>query len=267
MSDPIADLAREVLQTFRLWRLPVDPLEIIRKEGIELEKGDYGEEFDARIEYYPQLDDFCIFQQQSGGWRTEGRVRFSLAHELGHYYLPEHARRLREGKTHNSVGDYRSRDPLELQADEFAAALLMPFELFRRELDSFRCGFCDLKDIGRLADRLGTSLTSTARRYCQCDREPCTVFFSEAGAVRWGVASTDMKMRQMYYYKNGNAPPDGSKTAALWDQLDRGEQGDLVSGTVDAYAWFDYPRAKYLWEEAMPLGNTGIVITQLTPEE
>lgn len=39
----------------------------------------------------------------------------------------------------------------------------MPFELFRRELDSFRCVFCDLKDLGRLADRIGTSLTSALK--------------------------------------------------------------------------------------------------------
>ena len=87
MPDQIADLAREVLQTFRLWRLPVDPLEIIRKEGIELEKADYGEGFDARIEYYPQLDQFCIFQQQVGGWRTEGRVPRSRFEYSSHHAI------------------------------------------------------------------------------------------------------------------------------------------------------------------------------------
>ena len=69
----------------------------------------------------------------------------------------------------------------------------MPKELFRQEIDTFRCGVCTLDDLTRLAEHLGTSITSTARRYCQCDREPCTVFFSKNGIITWGVSSTDMK--------------------------------------------------------------------------
>jgi hypothetical protein len=266
VPENVADLAREVLQTFRLWRLPVNPFTIAKKEGIELAQDDYGDRFDARIEYYPTFDSFCIYHQIPGGWRTEGRVRFSLAHELGHYYLPHHNRRLRDGKMHNSVSDYRSKDPMEQQADEFAAAILMPLELFRKELDSFRCGFCDLKDLGRLADRLGASITSTARRYCQADREPCTVFFSQDGVISWGVSSTDMKLNKMYFYEYGTPAPARSKTANLWDRINRGEACEVVSGTVDAQVWFQWPRSKYLWEEVMPLGNTGVAITQLTPE-
>lgn len=266
MPDPIADLAREVLQTFGLWRLPVNPFAIVKKEGIDLEEGDYGDRFDARIEFYPHFNSFCIFHERAGGWRTDGRVRFSIAHELGHFYLPDHNKRLRGGKMHNSVSDFRSIDPLEQQADEFAAALLMPLELFRRELDSFSLRRCDLKDLSRLADRIGTSITSTARRYCQSDREPCTIFFSEDGVVRWGVSSTDMQLRGMFFHKYGTPAPAGSKTAELWDRLRCGESCDVVSGTVDSHVWFEWPKADDLWEEVMPLGNTGVVITQLTPE-
>jgi hypothetical protein len=142
----------------------------------------------------------------------------------------------------------------------------MPMELFRSEIDRFRCGFCNLRDLGRLADRLGTSITSTARRYCQCDREPCTVFFSENGCIRWGVSSSDMQARQMYFYPYGQSAPAGSKTALLWEQLADGETVDFLEGSIAAHVWFERPRARVLWEEIMLLGNTGIGITQLTPE-
>ena len=49
-------------------------------------------------------------------------------------------------------------------------------------------------------------------------------------------------------------------------QIDAGQPASVIQGTVDAHIWFDYPQAKYLWEEAMPLGGTGLAITQLTPE-
>ena len=141
-----------------------------------LRAGDYGGTFDARIEFYPNLKRFCIFHADPGGWRTVGRVRFSIAHEVGHFYLPAHRERLLKGIMHNSVTDFGSRSPTEIEADEFAADLLMPMGLFRAELNLFRNGFCDLDDLTRLADRLGTSITSTARRYCESDREPCYDF-------------------------------------------------------------------------------------------
>lgn len=267
MSNVIAPHAENVLRDLGMWRLPVCPFSIAREEGIEIAPGGYGDRFDARIEYLRSAGAFCIYHQECGGWRTEGRVRFSVAHELGHFYLPDHRKRLLEGRMHNSVSDFRSQDPFEQQADEFAASLLMPMELFRQELERFRGGFCDLSDLSRLADRLGTSITSTARRYCQCDREPCTIFFSEDGIVRWGISSTDMQYRQMYFYEYGTPVPERSRTAKLWSQIAAGENVEIVKGSVDAHVWFDRPRAEYLWEEVMPLGRTGVAITQLTPED
>jgi hypothetical protein len=189
-----------------------------------------------------------------------------LAHELGHCYLPAHRERLLSGSRHKSVSDFGSRSPAELEADEFAADLLMPMELFRAQLDSFRCGFCTLSDLTRLAERLGTSLTSTVRRYCESDREPCTIFFSTDGMMHWGKASTDMQFLGMYFCETNQPAPAGSKTAELWNHLDAGTPVEKVEGRIRADVWFRWPKATYLWEEAMPLGRRR-VITQLTPDD
>lgn len=266
MPTASAQLATEVLQSFHLWQLPVDPFEIARHEGIMLKSGDYGTRFDARIEFYRNLKQFCIFFVEPGGWRTPGRVHFSIAHELGHFYLPDHRARLLKSIMHNSVADFGSRDPTEIEADEFAADLLMPMGLFRPALKSFRSGFCDLDDLARLADRLGTSITSTARRYCESDQEPCTIFFSEQGTVRWGHSSEDMKRTGMFYYPYNAAPPNGSKTAEFWSIVNDLGQSEKMSGRVPSHNWFERPQASYLWEEVMLLGNTGRAITQLTPD-
>jgi hypothetical protein len=250
-----------------MWHLPVDPFKIVRHEGIMLRAGDYGGTFDARIEFYPNLKRFCIFHADPGGWRTVGRVRFSIAHEVGHFYLPAHRERLLKGIMHNSVTDFGSRSPTEIEADEFAADLLMPMGLFRAELNLFRNGFCDLDDLTRLADRLGTSITSTARRYCESDREPCTIFFSEGGMVRWGHSSADMQRTGMFYYQYNTPPPRGSKTDEFWSLVNDGGDPEKMSARVPSQVWFQWPRASYLWEEVMPLGNTGRVITQLTPDD
>lgn len=267
MPTASAQFAADVLQSFSLWRLPVDPFAIARHEGIMLRGGDFGNTFDARIEFYQNLKRFCIFHAEPGGWRTAGRVRFSVAHELGHFYLPDHREHLLKGLMHNSVADFGSRSPTEIEADEFAADLLMPMELFRSALKLFRNGFCDMDDLARLADRLGTSITSTARRYCESDQEPCTIFFSERGTVRWGHSSEDMKRTGMFYYPYNSAPPSGSKTAEFWSTVNDGGLIEKLSGRVPAHTWFEWPRAGYLWEEVMSLGNTGRIITQLTPDD
>jgi hypothetical protein len=261
-----AQLAEQVLRSFKLWGLPIRPLEIAAQEGIVVRGGYFGEGFDARIEYYRAQQGFCIFHAPVGGGRTEGRVRFSLAHELGHFYLPTHRERLLNGIGHNSESDFASRNPAELEADEFAADLLMPMELFRSELNSFRNGFCTLDNLAMLADRLQTSITSTARRYCESDREPCTIFFSTNGLMHWGKASQDMQLLGMYFWETNNPPPTGSKTAELWTKINAGEVVRTVEGRVRADIWFKWPKATYLWEEAMPLGRNR-VITELTPDD
>lgn len=266
MATASAQIAEKVLRSFGMWRLPVQPMAIAAQEGIFIASRDFGPGFDARIEYLRREKGFCIFHASAGGWRTEGRVRFSLAHELGHYYLPEHRQRLLSGSTHNSETDFGSKSPIELQADEFAADLLMPMELFRTQLDAFRSGFCTLENLSILAGQLGTSLTSTARRYCESDREPSTIFFSRNGLMHWGSASEDMRRLGMYWCENGNPPPAGSKTAKLWAAIADGESAEYFEGRVRAEVWFKWPKATYLWEEAMQLGF-GRVITQLTPDD
>ena len=163
--------------------------------------------------------------------------------------------------------DYSSRSPTELEADAFSADLLMPMPLFREELRRFRNGFCTLDDLGTLANRLGTSLTSTAKRYIASDGEACTIFFSRDGRMHWGEASEDIHRLGLYWIDTGERPPKGSKTAALWDAIDAGEPTEKMGGRVRADVWFKWPKVEFLWEEAMPLGNTGRAITQLTPDD
>ncbi|MHC4401371.1 MAG: ImmA/IrrE family metallo-endopeptidase [Planctomycetota bacterium] len=261
------DMASDVLAVLGMWRLPVDPFAVAKEEGIELVPGDYGEGFDARIEYLKEIERFAIYYQEPGSDRSDGRVRFSISHELGHYYLPHHRERLILGEAHDSVSDFRSDEPVETEADDFAANLLMPRELFVAEVRRFRQRVCDLADLCELAEkRLHTSLTSTARRYCEVDIEPCSVVFSKSGHVSWARHSEDMRRLGMAYIPFGGRVPPQSETAKLWAAFD--DHADVVRGHVEPTVWYErsYYR-KRLWEEAMPLGGTGIVLTLLVLED
>ena len=66
---------------------------------------------------------------------SEGFQRFSIAHELGHYFLDGHIDHiLPKDGVHTSHAGFVSADPYELEADQFAAGLLMPSIPFKRAL-------------------------------------------------------------------------------------------------------------------------------------
>jgi len=71
-------------------------------------------------------DEFCIFY--SDVFPSDGFRRFTVAHELGHYFLDGHPSTFlqKEMSGINRIVDLTSDDHYEREADSFAAALLMP---------------------------------------------------------------------------------------------------------------------------------------------
>ena len=63
---------------------------------------------------------------------TPTRVRFTVAHELGHYYLKIKPEGLFNGKKYFAYRDSDNHDDEEKEANAFAAAVLMPEEKVRK---------------------------------------------------------------------------------------------------------------------------------------
>jgi IrrE N-terminal-like domain len=264
----IEALAKKHLIALEMWRLPVNPLAIAKQEGIELAPGQYGKKFDARIKFIRTAKTFILSYREACDGLTEGRVRFSVGHELGHYYLPHHREYLLRGLTHRSVTDFRSRDPREMEADEYSSALLMPSALFAGVLKTRNISICTLADLSSLAENtFQTSLTSTVRRYLGLDWEACSMVVTENGMVKWAKHSDSMRARGMGWIEYGTPVPNTTPTAKLWERLGKEATLERMEGGVDADIWFERPYRRRLWEEAMPLGYTGLVLTFLTAEE
>jgi Zn-dependent peptidase ImmA (M78 family) len=92
------------------------------------------------------------------------RRRYTIGHEIGHYYLRHHREALhvdREASVTFRAVSYRTTrsapgsDPREVEANQFSACLLMPGRLVRREATR-------LVD-GTLADR---HIPELAKRFC-----------------------------------------------------------------------------------------------------
>ena len=110
------------------------------------------------------------------------RRRFTIAHELGHFLMPLHGANAQCAKSDMAV--LTALDPKrarETEANRFAAALLMPRELFLRDM---RClGAPEIEHVLKLAGDYDVSKEAAVRRYTDLCDDPCAVIFSHQGVV------------------------------------------------------------------------------------
>jgi len=265
--DNVAELA-DAVAAEHCPGAPVDPEVMARAKRITTSFGEYGDSFDGMLEH--RAGRFHIFCNLDRVGRADSpRGRFTLAHELGHYYIDKHRNALAAGRApaHRSRCDYESQNLAEQEADHFAANLLLPPSLFAAKARAAAVG---LEGIISLARQFGTSLTATAIRYAAADISPCAIVKWDWNRYAWKWLSSSAFAAR--YRRTVEAPeklPPDSPTARALAGERPGERGYHQAGTT-ASAWF--PRVKpgefrdlIFIEQAIPLGRFG-VLTFLYPE-
>jgi uncharacterized protein DUF955 len=117
--------------------------------------------------------------------------RFCVAHELGHYFLPGHPEAvLGTHGVHESHAGFRSTNRYEIEADRFAAGLLMPRHLFTLALGKAGKG---LAGVESLADLCQTSRHTTAIRFAQCSPDPVAIVLSTGDRIDHCFMSDELK--------------------------------------------------------------------------
>lgn len=254
----IENLANEVLSAYRQVEMPVDLAFIASEEGIELLEGEYGAQFHGRIEYLPEVQTFAIYHPPLKHNRYPGHVRFSIGHELAHYYIPAHRRMLEQGMRHNSSEGFRPDDEMENQADQFAAALLFPAAIMKARMGVR--GFLSLQQIRKLADDCDGSLQAAAFRYTRFTSEPHLAVVSEGRSILYYFTSDEARAIGFSHLGNREIPERSSTERALAHILPEIEQG-----ATQTERWFSERQARAeLWEEAIRLGSSNRVITLLS---
>ena len=240
----------------------IDPRAILRANGIRVTFNDYGEAFDGLLEH--RSGRFHVFCNTARVGKDTPRTRFTLAHELGHYFIDEHRRALEAGRVrpHGSICDFESPVEVELEADCFAASLLLPTSAVAPAVRGKARG---LGGVVSLVAKFNTSITATAMRYLDVDPHPCVV-------IRWGLDGYAWKRLSESAYRAGlrktvqdtAALPRGCATAKVMAGSAKLES----NGTTKA-AWFpfvgdDWDSNALFMEEAISLGKYG-ALTMLYP--
>jgi len=267
--DDIADLAEGVSDEYTKASQRTEPEAIIAAKKITLSFGDYADAFDGLLEH--KNGAFHIYGNLHRlKSRESGRARFTLAHELGHFFIDDHRRELQSGRTpsHPSFSDYQSKNPVEQEADHFASHLLMPLVRFAKAGKRVAIG---LEGVLALRDTFGTSITSTAIRCTKLEVGPYTLikWSPDDFEWKWFSPSTFAAGYRAVMKTKANIPRDSATGKAMaGDTLP--EKGFFQSGT-SASAWFPgiwagTQRDVLFIEQAILLGEFG-VLTLLFPEQ
>jgi len=254
--------AAEVLAARKISALPIDPFGIATGEGIVCEKlkgsGVSGCLCGAG-------DEFSIFYNDSIS--SDGFRRFTIAHELGHYFLEGHYKHIfADGNSrHVSDSGYSSDDPFEREADAFAAALLMPPGLFKAACDRVAPGF---KAIETLSEKCLTSLTATAIRYADLSDDPIAVIGSKDNRVQFAFMSDLLKQRRdLTWPRKNSGIPNGTATHKFNGDPKNIALSKRMTSTALMDVWFDCGGRAYVNEEVVGLGPSyGLTLTILVAE-
>lgn len=154
----------------------------------------------------------------------EGRKRFAVAHDLGHFELHRESQLL--FCTEQDMVVWNENKPQEIEANEFAANMLMPESLFKVHLGKEKP---NLDMVKFLAGEFRTTLTAAAVRYAQLSPEPCAAVISRDCIIRWYRKSG----RFRHHVKVGSELSPNSYAFDYFDGLDV----PTKSMKVPAFAW------------------------------
>lgn len=198
--------------------------------------------------------------------KSEGFRRFTVAHELGHYFLEGHPEEiLKTAPIHISrAGFSQGTSSIELEADHFASGLLMPTKLVSEIIGSNHVGLDGIIALSELAE---CSLTASAIRAAECSDYPMAVVMSSGDKIAYAFMSESFKALDKLSFLRKGVPLPHSHTLRFNQNSENVEQSLTVCGETSLSQWFSCRRRLMLDEEVIGLGGYGFTLTVLTSEE
>jgi Zn-dependent peptidase ImmA (M78 family) len=183
----ICTLAREKLLEHDAMRLPVRPKLFAEKLGILVQPFDPK---DTNVSGFLVQFGNSFGIGYSRAIKSEGFQNFTVAHELGHYFIDDHPIAVLKGGKHFSHSGYISKDRFEQEADSFATEVLMPWKLIESLISQNKRGLSSIKN---LAAQCESSLLASAIRYTEVTDESIGVVVSHGGVVEFMTASQSFR--------------------------------------------------------------------------
>lgn len=234
----------------------ITPLEkIIISEDVAVFHDDYGNAFDGIIVFDSEF--YIHINTKRGNRIDTPRGRFTLAHELGHYFIDNHRNGLQNGllEPHPSKNNAAKHQKIEREADYFASCLLMPEKRFSKDCLSRKFQFSIIEE---LAKRYNVSLTACAIRFADIGNHPIMIVYCENNEVKWNWNSTDFPFKNLAE-KNKKIPED-----TLVGKYFKTGKGENKTEQLWAGDWFDCysyeDESRKIYEHFIPYKNKALCL-------
>lgn len=193
-------------------QVPVDVEMIARSVGIEAFRNLEANGFTSALK--PGADPSKGIILSASGLPARRR-RFSIAHQLGHFLIK--AQQGDRQCTNRDLGENRRDTPgrkEEMQANRFAAGLLMPKPLFVSYVDGL--GKATVSHLPLIATTYHVTLEAAASRYIDLTQSMCALVFIKDGIVRYARSSRSLPPLSIH---PGDAAPPSVRSADPKDPI------------------------------------------------
>lgn len=260
--DHAAREGEEIAQAYGFSRPPIDPFSIIAAESdlVHAEGFDFQNAFDGRIKYVGPRFLIC-YNTRYNDWPHSGafhtKITFTVAHELGHFFLPKHREYLATSRSaHGSFTEFTADPLVEQQADSFASGLLMPSQLFRPTIN--RSNFISRTEIHEVRRDFSVSLTGMLVRWTHLSDFPCATIVVRDSQIQFGWVSRSLRDQGAFSLLRGKRV--SGKDAIAFIGADSGVQKYREgTGSGAVKSWIDFDQRRLLTEEhyfAIPHSRT-----------
>ncbi len=176
---------------------------------------------------------FIHINLDMGNSKDSERGRFTLAHELGHYFIDKHRQGLRNGllKPHPSKTNQAQFYKIERQADYFAGCLLMPELKFKKDISGKKFSH---KLLDFLREEYKVSRTACAFRFADIGNHPIMIVFAENNFIKWKYCSDEFPYKHLL---NGNDVPENT---VMGDYFKGNESDTFKTEKIWAIDCFNY---------------------------
>lgn len=125
-----------------------------------------------------------------------GRIRFTIAHELGHYILHRQTAELFQCSQNDMLQWDSPERLLESEADAFASTLLMPADDYRAQIHNETI---NLEVLDYCANRYGVSFTAAVLKWIELTPQRAVLVVSRDGFIQWARSSESAKKSGAYF--------------------------------------------------------------------
>lgn len=212
--------------------IPVPLEKIANDEDLQIFYDSYEKNTFDGMTIYDDDHFFIHLNIDKGNTVDSDRGRFTLAHELGHYFIDSHRIGLINGllEPHPSKFNLKQHAEIEQEANYFASCLLMPESIFQNEIYKYRLKFrgkfsIELIDI--LKDKFHVSKSACAIRFAEIGNHPIMIVYAINDVIEWIVSNKYFPFKDLLndkipprtmvlgeYYQKGTE--DSYKTVSLW---------------------------------------------------